>query len=262
MSAQPHDHPIADPLPGLRKQLTDEYGDSVPADVIDLVARQSLGEFQAAKVRTSCRSSHGGARGVVSATPPPERPPGRPVCAPPRGRANLDATTADARCDDMEKTGRPSAAGPRGLADLARAEPRFQRRRLADDRQEGVEDPTRDARAGDRGSAVLRLDRQRDASRRRRSLRARLHAATEGQQLVRAERRAGRADDRGGGDDRGGLGRDRRGQAERALGGVHVEDRRLRERDPRRRDAGAGRPDEDRGAASSAEDGPPPTPTR
>ena len=51
MSAQPHDHPIADPLPGLRKQLTDEYGDSVPADVIDLVARQSLGEFQKAKVR-------------------------------------------------------------------------------------------------------------------------------------------------------------------------------------------------------------------
>jgi len=51
LSAQPSDHQITDPLPGLRKQLTDEYGDSVPADVIDLVARQSLGEFQTAKVR-------------------------------------------------------------------------------------------------------------------------------------------------------------------------------------------------------------------
>jgi hypothetical protein len=51
VSAQPADHPISDPLPGLRKQLADEYGDSVPADTIDLVARQSLGEFQAARIR-------------------------------------------------------------------------------------------------------------------------------------------------------------------------------------------------------------------
>ena len=49
MSAQPSDHPMDERA--LRKRLADEYGDSVPADVIDLVARQSLGEFQAAKVR-------------------------------------------------------------------------------------------------------------------------------------------------------------------------------------------------------------------
>lgn len=39
-----------DPLPGLRRQLADEYGD-VPSETIDKVAKQSLGEFQGARVR-------------------------------------------------------------------------------------------------------------------------------------------------------------------------------------------------------------------
>jgi hypothetical protein len=40
-----------DPLPGLRQQLTEEYGDTVPRERIDEVAQQALGEFGSARVR-------------------------------------------------------------------------------------------------------------------------------------------------------------------------------------------------------------------
>ena len=39
-----------DPLPGLRKQLAEEYGARVPAETIDLVARQVLGELRDARI--------------------------------------------------------------------------------------------------------------------------------------------------------------------------------------------------------------------
>jgi hypothetical protein len=39
-----------DPLPGLRKQLAEEYGGRVPAETIDLVARQVLGELRNARI--------------------------------------------------------------------------------------------------------------------------------------------------------------------------------------------------------------------
>jgi hypothetical protein len=44
-------HSVADPLPGLRKQLANEYGDAIPAETLDRVAEQSLGAFQGARVR-------------------------------------------------------------------------------------------------------------------------------------------------------------------------------------------------------------------
>ncbi len=42
---------VKDPLPGLRKQLADEYGRDVPLETIEKIAEQSLGEFQGARVR-------------------------------------------------------------------------------------------------------------------------------------------------------------------------------------------------------------------
>lgn len=39
-----------DPLPGLRKQLEDEYGGRVPDETIDLVAREVLGELRSARI--------------------------------------------------------------------------------------------------------------------------------------------------------------------------------------------------------------------
>lgn len=41
----------ADPLPGIRKQLAEEYGASVPPETIDRIARQSLGELRDARVK-------------------------------------------------------------------------------------------------------------------------------------------------------------------------------------------------------------------
>ena len=41
----------ADPLPGLRNQLAEEYGGSVPPETIDRIARQSLSEFGDARVK-------------------------------------------------------------------------------------------------------------------------------------------------------------------------------------------------------------------
>jgi hypothetical protein len=37
-------------LPGLRKQLVEEYGGRVPAETIDLVAREVLGELREARI--------------------------------------------------------------------------------------------------------------------------------------------------------------------------------------------------------------------
>ncbi|MET0799775.1 MAG: hypothetical protein ABWZ53_01205 [Actinomycetota bacterium] len=42
---------VADPLSGLRKQLTDAYGDQLPTEAIDRIAEESLVEFMDAKVR-------------------------------------------------------------------------------------------------------------------------------------------------------------------------------------------------------------------
>ena len=39
-----------DPLPGLRKQLAEEYGGRVPDHVIDLVAREVLVELRDARI--------------------------------------------------------------------------------------------------------------------------------------------------------------------------------------------------------------------
>jgi len=41
----------SDPLPGLRKQLAEEYGGAVPEETIDLVAEQTLRELDGARVR-------------------------------------------------------------------------------------------------------------------------------------------------------------------------------------------------------------------
>jgi hypothetical protein len=41
----------ADPLPGLRKQLAEEYGASVPPEKIEQIARQSLGELRDARIK-------------------------------------------------------------------------------------------------------------------------------------------------------------------------------------------------------------------
>jgi Protein of unknown function (DUF3562)/Protein-tyrosine-phosphatase-like, N-terminal domain len=43
--------PLADPLPGLRKQLAEEYGEAVPAETIEQVAEQTLDELQGARIR-------------------------------------------------------------------------------------------------------------------------------------------------------------------------------------------------------------------
>ena len=42
---------FVDALPGLRRQLAEEYGEEVTPETIDRVAEQSLGEFQGARVR-------------------------------------------------------------------------------------------------------------------------------------------------------------------------------------------------------------------
>ena len=59
-----------DPLPGLRKQLAEEYGGRVPAETIDLVALQVLGEPGTPGSTTSCRSSRGVGHGFAPAAPP------------------------------------------------------------------------------------------------------------------------------------------------------------------------------------------------
>jgi hypothetical protein len=41
----------ADPLPGIRKQLAEEFGASVPLETIERIARQSLGELQDARIK-------------------------------------------------------------------------------------------------------------------------------------------------------------------------------------------------------------------
>jgi hypothetical protein len=52
MSIGPDSGPsVADPLPGLLRQLEAEYGDDVPSETIDRVAKESLGDFRGAKVR-------------------------------------------------------------------------------------------------------------------------------------------------------------------------------------------------------------------
>jgi hypothetical protein len=51
MSPEPTDQVHADPLPGLLQQLEEEYGDRVPPETIEIVARQSLGAYQGARVR-------------------------------------------------------------------------------------------------------------------------------------------------------------------------------------------------------------------
>lgn len=40
-----------DQLAGLRERLIEEYGARVPADAIDRAARQSLGEFEHARIK-------------------------------------------------------------------------------------------------------------------------------------------------------------------------------------------------------------------
>lgn len=42
---------IRDPLPGLREQLTSEYGGVVPREKIDQVAEQALDELEGARIR-------------------------------------------------------------------------------------------------------------------------------------------------------------------------------------------------------------------
>ena len=51
MGADPSSQPVADLFSRLRNQLEEEYGGSVPPDMIDRVAEQSLREFQGARVR-------------------------------------------------------------------------------------------------------------------------------------------------------------------------------------------------------------------
>ena len=51
MVGDPSKPPIADLFSRLRNQLEEEYGGSVPPDMIDRVAEQSLREFQGARVR-------------------------------------------------------------------------------------------------------------------------------------------------------------------------------------------------------------------
>jgi hypothetical protein len=41
----------ADPLPGLRKQLASEYGETLPAETIDRAAQEALGELSEARIR-------------------------------------------------------------------------------------------------------------------------------------------------------------------------------------------------------------------
>ena len=43
--------PVSDPLPGLRKQLSEEYGEAVPTETIDLIAEQTFHEFDGVRVR-------------------------------------------------------------------------------------------------------------------------------------------------------------------------------------------------------------------
>jgi hypothetical protein len=45
------DHATTDPLPGLRQQLRDEYGGSLPDETIDLAAREALDAYAHARVR-------------------------------------------------------------------------------------------------------------------------------------------------------------------------------------------------------------------
>ena len=47
----PFDDVIRDPLPGLRDQLTDEYGAVVPQHTIDEMARHALAELDRARIR-------------------------------------------------------------------------------------------------------------------------------------------------------------------------------------------------------------------
>ena len=47
----PFDDVIRDPLPGLRDQLTDEYGGVVPRQTIDETARHALAELDGARIR-------------------------------------------------------------------------------------------------------------------------------------------------------------------------------------------------------------------
>lgn len=47
----PAEEPIRDPLPGLRDQLTDEFGSGVPVELIDEVAQQEFHRFDEARVR-------------------------------------------------------------------------------------------------------------------------------------------------------------------------------------------------------------------
>lgn len=42
---------FVDALPGLRRQLAEEYGEEVTPETIDRVAEQSLGELRGARVR-------------------------------------------------------------------------------------------------------------------------------------------------------------------------------------------------------------------
>jgi hypothetical protein len=51
MYQDPIQQSIADLFPRLRSQLEEEYGGSVPSETIDRVAKQTLSEFQSARVR-------------------------------------------------------------------------------------------------------------------------------------------------------------------------------------------------------------------
>ena len=42
---------VRDPLPGLKEQLEDEFGDSVPKERIDEVAEEVFHQFDAARIR-------------------------------------------------------------------------------------------------------------------------------------------------------------------------------------------------------------------
>jgi hypothetical protein len=41
----------ADPLPGVRRQLAAEYGETVPRDLIDLAAQEAVAELSDARIR-------------------------------------------------------------------------------------------------------------------------------------------------------------------------------------------------------------------
>jgi hypothetical protein len=61
---------LADPLPGLRRRLVEEYGDDVAPETIDRVAEHHSESSRAQGSASSFRFSRGAGRVNASATPP------------------------------------------------------------------------------------------------------------------------------------------------------------------------------------------------